>query len=230
MVQVARHLDELRSFDMDIVYVKGDKNVVADFLSRLPPCNRGPGGEPCKQCTRRMVGHGQCREEFDVINVIGATSGQGTTSGLLQTQGTGLRTRSGRVSVVPKRDSAFDYTCGQARRRAARQMVAIGSRDRSHGSRLDSEEEPDLAEDSVHDSGAGDVSISATDSGPFSSYDCHANVNTGAIAAVDGQPAYPFGPDTQGSRPVVVLDVSNDIGDMVCPVEPGRARRWAKIV
>ena len=107
MSQVARHLDELSSFDMDIVYVQGEKNVVADFLSRMPPCNRGPEGEPCKQCTRRMIGHGQKREEF-----VYAVS---TTQGQVQTRGR-VRTRSGRVSVAPPQDPAFDYSDGQSKR------------------------------------------------------------------------------------------------------------------
>jgi transposase InsO family protein len=56
MGQVARHLAFMEEFDMKIEYLKGSHNVVADTLSRLPPCSRGPGGEPCRQCHRRMIG------------------------------------------------------------------------------------------------------------------------------------------------------------------------------
>ena len=100
-------MDELNSFDMTIEYIQGESNVVADFLSRLPPCNRGVDGEPCRQCTRRMLGHGKHGDHLE-INAVQVKSVDGKTPDAV-----GYRTRSGRVSVRMPRDPAFDYSDGR---------------------------------------------------------------------------------------------------------------------
>jgi hypothetical protein len=109
MHQVARHLEFLDSFDLEIQYRKGEQHVNADFLSRLPPCNRGPDGEPCRQCNRRMLGHSlQSSHRISAIGRSGAAEGQLDA----------FHTRSGRHSR-PRLDSNFIYQHDWQRRRAA---------------------------------------------------------------------------------------------------------------
>lgn len=53
--QAARYLDFLSLFDFEPVYRSGSRHVNADSVSRLRPCELD-GGEPCKQCNRRVTG------------------------------------------------------------------------------------------------------------------------------------------------------------------------------
>ena len=53
--QAARYLDYLSMFDFDVVYRPGARHVNADAVSRLRPCELD-GGEPCRQCNRRVTG------------------------------------------------------------------------------------------------------------------------------------------------------------------------------
>ena len=50
------HLYFLSQFHFNIEYRPGNKHQNADALSRLVPCTDGPNGEPCAQCSRRIVG------------------------------------------------------------------------------------------------------------------------------------------------------------------------------
>ena len=53
--QAARYLDFLSNFTFDIQYREGARHTNADSLSRIRPCEVA-GGEPCKQCNRRITG------------------------------------------------------------------------------------------------------------------------------------------------------------------------------
>ena len=53
--QAARYLDFLSSFDFEIIHRNGASHVNADAVSRIRPCDVN-GGEPCRQCNKRMVG------------------------------------------------------------------------------------------------------------------------------------------------------------------------------
>ena len=53
--QQARYLDFVSQFDFDLQYRPGVRHNNADALSRLRPCEI-EGGEPCKQCNRRIIG------------------------------------------------------------------------------------------------------------------------------------------------------------------------------
>lgn len=109
MHQVARHLDLLNTFDIDIEYIQGERNVVPDFLSRIEPCNRGPDGEPCKQCTRRVIGHSRVTRAsvpFSTVPTVASICALGQDS---------TTTRFGRVSRPSRRSSDFHYA-GPARR------------------------------------------------------------------------------------------------------------------
>ena len=93
---------------MDITYIQGERNVLADFLSRLAPRNRGIDGEPCTQCTRRVLGNSRCipaaqspmiGNHASLVCAVGHDSPDPT-----------VRTRTGKVSRPPKLDPALSYT------------------------------------------------------------------------------------------------------------------------
>ena len=46
----------MAEYDFDVMYRECSKHINADCLSRLRPCEVA-GGEPCKQCNRRVTGH-----------------------------------------------------------------------------------------------------------------------------------------------------------------------------
>ena len=78
------------------------------FISRLAPCNRGIDGEPCTQCTRRMLGHSRCIPAAQ-SPMIGNHASSVCAVGHDSPDQT-VRTRTGRVSRPPKQDLAFSYT------------------------------------------------------------------------------------------------------------------------
>ena len=53
--QCARYLDFLANFDFEIVHRRGANHTNVDSISRLRPCEV-EGGEPCKQCNKRVTG------------------------------------------------------------------------------------------------------------------------------------------------------------------------------
>jgi len=53
--QCARYLDFLANFDFEISHRSGSRHTNVDSLSRLQPCE-SDGGEPCKQCNKRVNG------------------------------------------------------------------------------------------------------------------------------------------------------------------------------
>ena len=53
--QQARYLDFVAEFDFDLQYRSGSRHTNCDALSRRRPCEVD-GGEPCKQCNRRVTG------------------------------------------------------------------------------------------------------------------------------------------------------------------------------
>ena len=100
MHQVARHLEHFDSFDLEIQYRKGEQHINADFMSRLPPCNRGVDGEPCVQCHRRMLGHSTEAE----------AGSRGRMCAIGQFVDNSQYTRYGRRTRAPARDPNFVYT------------------------------------------------------------------------------------------------------------------------
>jgi len=53
--QAARYLEILSNYDFDIEHRSGARHVNVDSISRLRPCEVD-GGEPCKQCNKRVTG------------------------------------------------------------------------------------------------------------------------------------------------------------------------------
>ena len=53
--QQARYLDFIAQFDFELQYRPGKHHANCDALSRRRPCEVN-GGEPCKQCNRRVTG------------------------------------------------------------------------------------------------------------------------------------------------------------------------------
>jgi hypothetical protein len=111
MPQVARHLEFLSEYDLDVVYRPGSQHVNADFVSRVPPCDRGPGKEPCAQCTKRVLGHKSNRNEIGSVDALMQLNAIGR-SAVVNSDDASRQvyvTRSSRPSVGPRYDPNFDY-------------------------------------------------------------------------------------------------------------------------
>lgn len=54
--QMARYIEFVSQFNIEIKYKSGSSNVLADQASRVRPCEAGPNAEPCRQCNRRITG------------------------------------------------------------------------------------------------------------------------------------------------------------------------------
>jgi len=90
--QLARWLEELSQFDMDILYRKGEKHVNADALSRRPddypfceritrdgelgdlPCMQGE--QPCRHCSAKEAKWKRYREDVDYVVPLSFRSGE----------------------------------------------------------------------------------------------------------------------------------------------------------
>ena len=94
--QVARHLDIMNSFAMELTFRQGASHTNADFISRLKPCNLGPEGEPCKQCTQRVVSHKS--HDDHAIRAVGVPSNPSVTDTVKKASISAQVTRSGRLS------------------------------------------------------------------------------------------------------------------------------------
>ena len=61
--QLSRYLEFLGDYQLNIKYVKGQDQVMADFLSRIRPCDK-ENSRPCRQCRNYNVGS-KCEEELE---------------------------------------------------------------------------------------------------------------------------------------------------------------------
>jgi len=99
--QIARFLDFLADFDFQIELRAGAKSANVDSLSRMRPCER-VGGEPCRQCNRRVTGRhsvrtirtrAQRRREADSVGQSHAEVAQSPAAGRLSGRHRGRRQR-----------------------------------------------------------------------------------------------------------------------------------------